>query len=159
MSFLRRHIRLTVVGLSCAAAGAGAGAIATAGASTGSTAGASTASSTKPAAGPAKKLGPVRRFATRGVQGSEVVHTKRGFATVSFDRGSVKAVSGRQLTVAEGTPKATYRTVTVTIPSDAVVRDNRRKSTLSAVKPGQRVVVVTAPQRTYVIARTPRSSG
>lgn len=151
MSFIRRHTRVALVGASCAAAGIGAGAIATAGASTGN--------SSRPAAGNAKKLGPMRRLAARGVQGSAVVHTRHGFATVSFERGRVDSISGRRLTIAEGTPKATYKTVTVTIPADAVVRDNRQKATLSAVKPGQRVIVVTAPRRTHVIARTPRTGG
>lgn len=148
MSFIRKHIRLVLVGASCAAAGAGAGAIATAGAST--------SNSGRTSAGSARKLGPVRRFAAHGVQGSVVVHTKSGFATVNFNRGRVDSVSGQQLTIAEGTRKATYKTITVTVPADAVVRDNRHKATLSAVKPGQRVIVVRAPRRTYVIARTRR---
>jgi hypothetical protein len=38
-----------------------------------------------------------------------------------------------------------------------VVRDDKQKSSLSSVKAGQRVLVVTAPNRTLVIARTPRT--
>jgi hypothetical protein len=85
------------------------------------------------------------------------VRTAGGFATVTFERGKVDSVSGQQLTITEGTPKATYKTVTVTVPTNAIVRDNRQKTTLSAVKAGQRVVVLTAPKRTYVIARTPKA--
>src|SRR6476620_6254804 len=47
-----------------------------------------------------------------------------GFKTVTLDRGTVDSVSGDQLTIKEGTPKATYKTVTLTIPSDAKVRRN-----------------------------------
>src|ERR1039458_4705430 len=35
-------------------------------------------------------------------------------------------------------------------------RDNGQRSTLSNVKDGQRVIVVTAPKNTFVVARTPR---
>jgi hypothetical protein len=82
------------------------------------------------------------------------VATKSGFDTVTIDRGFVQSVSGQQLTIREGTQKATYKTVTVTIPSSAKVRDNRRASTMSALTSGQRVSVVQAPNRTWVIART-----
>jgi hypothetical protein len=47
--------------------------------------------------------------------------------------------------------------VTVTIPANAAVRDDRQKASLSDVKPGQRVLVLTAPTRTYVIARAPKA--
>jgi hypothetical protein len=49
-----------------------------------------------------------------------VVAGKGGkFVTVTFARGSVSAVNGQQLTIAEGSKKATYRTVTLTIPTTA----------------------------------------
>ena len=86
-----------------------------------------------------------------------VVATKSGFATVTINRGFVQSVSGQQLTIREGSAKATYKTVTVTIPAGAVIRDNRQKASLSDVKAGQRVLVLTAPKRTYVIARTPKA--
>ena len=80
-------------------------------------------------------------LARRSVSGQFVVHTKQGFQTVTLDRGVVDSVTGQQLKLTEGTPKATYKTVTLTIPATARVRDDRQKSTLSAVKPGQRVLV------------------
>jgi hypothetical protein len=152
MSSIRRHSRLLFVAICCVAAGAGISAIATAGATT------DTTSSSAHSGAKAGKLraGGLRRLA-HAVQGSAVVRTAHGFATVTFERGKVDSVSGQQLTITEGTPKATYKTVTVTVPADAIVRDNRQKATLSAVKAGQRVVVLTAPKRTYVIARTPKA--
>jgi hypothetical protein len=149
MSYILRHSRLLLVAVCCAALGAGASAIATAGASTGT-------SSEHPAAAHAKRGG-LRRLARRAVHGSAVIHTKQGFVTVTFDRGTVDTVNGQQLTLTEGTAKASYKTVTLTIPTNARVRDDRQKATLSAVKPGQRVIVVQAPKRTLVIARTPHS--
>ena len=152
MSSVRRHSRLLAVGVSCVAVGAAVSAIATAGAAT---------SHAHSSAHPAAKhhrlgAGGVRRL-LHAVQGSAVVRTADGFATVTFERGKVDSVSGQQLTITEGTPKASYKTVTVTVPANAMVRDNRRQASLSRVKPGQRVLVVTAPKRTYVIARTPKA--
>ena len=156
MSSLRRHSRLLLVAVCCVAVGAGISAIATAGAATSSSASSSSGASHSAAKPPGPRAGALRRLA-RAVQGSAVVGTKDGFATVTFQRGKVDSVSGQQLTLTEGTRKASYKTVTVTIPANAVVRDNRRKATLSAVKAGQRVLVLAAPKRTYVIARTPKA--
>jgi hypothetical protein len=96
----------------------------------------------------------VRALERRTVQANVVVATKTGFATVTIERGFVQSVSGQRLTIREGTKKATYKTVMLTIPSNAKVRDNRQASTLSALTAGQRVAVVQAPQRTGVIARS-----
>jgi hypothetical protein len=93
-------------------------------------------------------------FGGRAVEGEIVLATGAGkFTTVTFARGSVSSVSGQQLTIAEGTQRARYRTVTLTIPRTARVRVNRRLATLANVAAGQRVVVIQAPQRTWVIAR------
>jgi hypothetical protein len=154
MSSIRRHWRLLGVAVCCVALGAGVSAIAAAGAATGSTSTSGKAAHAKSGtARKARRAGGLRRL-TRAVQGSAVVRTRTGFATVTFERGKVDDVSGQRLTITEGTRKASYRTVTVTIPANAVVRDDRHKAALSDVKPGQRVLVLAAPKRTYVIART-----
>jgi hypothetical protein len=149
MTFLRRHVKLLSVGAACAALGAGASAIATAGA-------AGTSSTTKAgnaAAHPAAARAARRTLLRRAVQGTVVVASKDGFGTVTFNRGFVQSVSGRQLTIKEGTKKATYRTVTLAIPAGAKVRDNGKSASLSQVTAGQRVGVVQGPKRTWVIAR------
>jgi hypothetical protein len=151
MTSIRRHARLITVGVSCAAIGAGASAIASAGAATGS----SSPTTSAHAHRHGFRGGP-RGLAARAVQGDLVVHTKAGFATVTFERGRVDSVSGRRLTLTEGTPKASYRTVTVTVPASAIVRDNGKRTDLAAVTAGQRVLFLTGPKRTRVIARTPR---
>ena len=151
MSVIRRHSRLLVVAVCCVAVGAAISAIGSAGAAT------RTSHSGKSSTGRIRaRAGGLRRLA-RAVQGTAVVRTASGFANLTFARGKVDSVNGRQLTIAEGTRRATYKTVTVTVPSGAVVRDNRQLATLSAVKAGQRVLVLTAPKRTYVIARTPKA--
>jgi hypothetical protein len=148
MSFISKHSKLLIVAASCAALGAGASAIATAGAATNNSAHGGNRHTAQ--------IRPGRRLAARAVHGDLMVATKAGFVSVTFDRGTVKSVSGQQLTLTEGTKKATYKTVTLTIPTTARVRDNRHKSTLADVKTGQRATVVTTPQATFVVARTPR---
>lgn len=150
MSSIRKHSRLLLVAVCCVGLGAGVSAIASAGAATSGSAKVSAA--TKRA-----RVGGLRRFAARAVSGDVVVRTKAGFTTVSFERGTVDSVSGQQLTITEGTAKASYKTVTLTIPANARVRDDRQQATLSDVKAGQRVLVLTAPKQTFVIARTPRA--
>ena len=49
------------------------------------------------------------------------------------------------------------RTLTVTIPASAHVRDDRHKATLAELKPGQRVLVLHGPQQTLVVARDTRN--
>jgi hypothetical protein len=156
MSLLRKHSRVLLIAAICASLGAGASAIATAGASN------SPANSARvQGAGVAGKHGLRRsalRLLARSVHGTLVVPTRTGFANVTFDRGSVVSVSGQQVTMAEGTKKLTYKTITLTIPETAVVRDNGKKTALGDVKPGQRVIVVQAPKRTFVIVHDPHKS-
>ena len=147
MSRILRHSRLMIVAVCCIALGAGISAIASAGATTNPTG----------HAGRAGHHGGLRRFAARAVHGDLVVATKTGFANVTFDRGVVQSVNGRTLTITEGPEKATHQTVTLTIPAGAKVRDDRQVSSLSAVKPGQRVMVLTGRKQTFVIAHTPHN--
>lgn len=155
MTSVLKQWRMVGVGACCAAAGIGAGAVATAGAST-----SGSSPSTAKHAGhrhAGDKRGGARALARRAVHGSVVVHAKGGFRTVTWDRGTVSAVNGDQITLAEGTPTATYRKVTLTIPSGARIRDNRAKATLASVKPGQRAIVIRRPKRTVVVAHTPKA--
>ena len=159
---MKNHkIKLVALAASCVAIGIGIGAITTAGANT--------------SAAPKTRAGQHRAFwahhwmmrheAMRGhwmmrgaalgmqaVEGQAVIHTASGWSTVSFERGTVQSVSGSQLTLEEGTPTANYKSVTVTIPSGAVVRIDHQPATLSQLKAGQRVAVLTLPNRTVVIA-------
>jgi hypothetical protein len=151
---LRKHWKLGALAATCALTGAAASIIATAGAATPPATPSNTA--TTDHAGHHGGFGP-RRLIARAVHGDAVVATKNGFVNVTFDRGIVKSVSGQQLTITEGTKKATYKTVTLTIPSGARVRDNRQAATLADVKVGQRAIVIQAPTQTYVIAHDVRT--
>lgn len=141
-----QKLKLLGVGASCLALGAGASAIATAGAAT-------------PASHAQRQMSLAshsharrRRLLVRAVEGHGVVWTRSGWKTVSFERGSVDSVSGRQLTLTEGTPKHSYQQVTVTVPDSARVRNDRKPAALSSLQRGERVIVVKAPKRMFVIA-------
>jgi hypothetical protein len=151
MRLIKGNYKLVALAASCVALGAAVSAIASAGAATPASGTTSTASS--PATHHRGRGSLARRAFAGAVQGSLVVHTKSGFATVTFERGVVKSVSGSQLTITERTKKAVYKDVTVTIPSNARIRENKQKATLGQLKAGQRVAVVSAPKRTVVIAR------
>jgi hypothetical protein len=150
MSLLKKNSKLILVAVCCLALGAGASAIATAGA-------APTAAAAPRAMSHGWRLAKLKRLTRSAVHGQVVVATRRGFVTVSFDRGRVASVAGRQLTLTEGRPgTTTAKNVTLTIPTTARVRDDHQRTTLSALQPGQRVMVIRTPRRTLVIAHTPK---
>lgn len=99
------------------------------------------------------RRGPFGRL-RRAVHADLVVPTQGGkFVNVAVDRGVVQKVEGSSLTLTEGTKTATYRSITIALPSNAVVRINRKPGNLSDVKAGQRALVVRGPQRTLVVIR------
>ena len=83
---------------------------------------------------------------------SVVPNENGGFETVTLDRGMFSSLSGEQLTIAEGTKTATYKTVTLTIPSDAKVYVNGETGRLSDIKSDDTVTVVQSPAGTVVSA-------
>lgn len=89
------------------------------------------------------------------VHAEAVVPDRQGsFKTITFDRGTVKSVSGDQLTITEGTPTAVYKDVTLTIPADAKVKRDGDDAQLSALQAGDLVAVVTSGDKTVVRARS-----
>jgi hypothetical protein len=154
-SLIARHRRGLALAVTCVAVGVGIGTITSAGASTTTTSASSAKASHATVEARHGRLRHRARLLRRAVQGDVVVRTASGFGTVSFQRGTVTSVSGTQLTLTESTRKASYRSVTVTIPAQAVVRDNRKRASLSSVTSGQRVLVIHAPHRTFVLAHTP----
>jgi hypothetical protein len=103
------------------------------------------------------RRGPLRPLG-RAVHAEAVVPTQGGkFVTVTLDRGAVEKLEGTRLTLKEGTRQATYKTVTLDIPSDALVRINGQAGKLSDVKAGQRAIVVHGPQKTRVVVHDART--
>ena len=135
----------------CAALGA-AGAYVGDAVSAPSTSSAATAKA-KPAGPNGQRRGPLGRL-RRAVHADLVVPTKDGkFVNVTVDRGIVEKVEGNSLTLREGTKNATYKTITIDLPSNAVVRIKRKPGKLSDIKAGQHAMVVKGPDRTAVIVR------
>ncbi len=140
----RKRVRLALVGGLCAAIGAGAGIAGSNAASTKSSARSSQAQS---AGRPPFHRGPE-------VHAEEVVLNRAGdgFITVTEDGGIVDSVSGDQLTIKEGTKSVTYKTVTLTIPSNAKVYRNFVTAQLSDLQSNDAVHVSRSSEGTVVMA-------
>jgi hypothetical protein len=85
-----------------------------------------------------------------------VVPDKAGtsFITLTTDRGTVKSVdsAGATITIAEGTKSATYKTLTLNVPSGAkVIRDGKTAS-LAEIKAEDKVSVSSSSEGTTVFA-------
>jgi hypothetical protein len=76
-------------------------------------------------------LGRLRRLG--GVEGTATFHNKKGFHTLSFERGSIQSVSGGDVVIKS--PDGT--TWTWKIVSDTVVRKNGAKTTTGALSAGE----------------------
>src|SRR5690348_2320918 len=88
------------------------------------------------AAAPARvrwALGRIRRLG--GVEGTATFHNKKGFHTLSFERGTIQSVTGGDVVIKS--PDGT--TWTWKIVSDTVVRKNGGKTTASALSAGETV--------------------
>ncbi len=139
----------------CGALGAGGAYIGSAASPSNSNAAAGKAKRTGQANG---KRGGRKGPLGRAVHAEAIVPTQGGkFVTVTVDRGAVEKVEGSQLTLREGTRQATYKTVTVDVPSDAVVRINRQPGKLSDVKAGQRAMVIHGAKKTRVLVHDARN--
>ena len=143
-------VRAGLVAGACALAGAAGG---IAGSAAAPSQGTNTTTNGKQERGP--------HFGMRmGVGGGPAVHAElvvpnrdgNGFETVTLDNGTVKSVDGDQLTITEGTQSATYKDVTLTIPSGAKVQRNFADAQLSDLKAGDRVHVSSSPEGTSVFA-------
>jgi len=153
-------VRTSAVGAVCALAGGAAGIAASSASSphrsTQPLAGAAIAADPGPLLG----FGPLAHAAGPPVHSDAIVpNDKGGFDSVTMDRGSFSSLSGDRLTITEGTKTATYKTVTLTIPSGASVRRNCEQAKLSDLKAGDTVLVVQSPKGTVVAAHDAQHAG
>lgn len=90
------------------------------------------------------------------VHSEAVVLDKAGtaFITVTTDSGTVKSVeaSAGKLTVDEAVKSVAYKTVTLTIPSEAKVTLDGKSSSLSGLAEGDHVTVSSSSEGTTVFA-------
>jgi|SRR3954451_20980874 hypothetical protein len=76
------------------------------------------------------------------------------FKTITFDRGTITGVDGSTVHLREGTKDATYKTIDVTLGSDAVLWVNGQRGSVSDLKAGQKARITHRPNRTLVVAFT-----
>lgn len=103
----------------------------------------------------ARKEGfPPRVLGGPPVHSEMVVPTRSGdgFITVTNDSGTVKSVSGDEVTIEEGTEEATYKTVSLEIPDDARVLRNGERVELGDLQEGDHVHVSQSPGHSFVFA-------
>jgi hypothetical protein len=145
-----RFMRTAAIGAACAVIGTGAGIAGSSAATSGKSSGKAASTSNHP--GPPG--GPFRLAGGPPVHSEAVVPNKarNGFITVTTDAGTVKSVSGDQLTISEGTKTLTYKDVTITIASDATVYRNGAKASLSDLQAGDHVMVSRSSEGTSVDA-------
>ena len=97
-----------------------------------------------------------------GPHGGPAVHAEAvvpnkagdGFITVTSDAGTVKSVSGNDITIDESVGKVHYKDVTVTIPDGATVYRNHAKASLSDIKAYDEIRVIASSEQTIVIAES-----
>src|SRR3954447_13992231 len=95
-----------------------------------------------------------------GMRGGPAVHeqeirlNKAGtdFITATEDNGTVKSVSGSDLTITEAANGVTYKDVTITIPDGATIMRNGSTAQLSDLKSGDHVHVSQSSDGTVVLA-------
>jgi hypothetical protein len=116
------------------------------------------AASTAPRARVRWALGRIRHLG--GVEGNVTFHNKKGFHTLSFERGTIQSVSGSDVVIKS--PDGT--TWTWKIVSDTVVRKNGGKTTASALTAGEKAfaggpVVSGARDARLIIVRPAAATG
>lgn len=159
---------LTIVGV-CAVAGALAGIAGSAAAPSKTKTSASAAKSKSKSAATTRGVHRAGRrgpggpgFGLRMGLGGPPVHSEAvvpnedgtGFETVTTDSGNLESIDGTELTIKEGTDKATYKTVKVDVGSDAKVVRNHEEAKLSDLKADDNVHVVQGPKGNFVMAQT-----
>jgi hypothetical protein len=76
------------------------------------------------------------------------------FITLTSDRGTVKSVdsAGATITIQEGTKSATYKTLTLSVPSGAKVMRDGKTASLGEIKPEDNVSLSSSSEGTTVFA-------
>jgi hypothetical protein len=93
----------------------------------------------------------------RAVHEEEVVLNKAGtaFITATEDHGTVKSVSGNDVTITEAANGVTYKDVTITIPDGATIIRDGATAKVSDLKEGDRIHVSQSSDGTFVFAADP----
>lgn len=89
-----------------------------------------------------------------GVHVEAVVLNRAGdkFVTVTSDRGVVKSVSGREVTIEQKVGDVVYKTITLAIPENATIRRNHEEAQPADLKAGDDINVSQSEDGTFVLA-------
>jgi len=103
--------------------------------------------------------GPPPRLMMR-LRGGPPVHSEevrldkagKAFITETEDNGTVKSISGNDVTITEAANGVTYKDVAVTVPGDATVYRNDAAAKAGDLKAGDRIHVSQSSDGTFVFA-------
>jgi hypothetical protein len=126
------------------------------GSSSKSTASKANATEAQPPARHARPGGMMGGGPGSGIHSVSVVPDKAGtsFITLTSDSGTVQSVdtSASTIAIVEGTKSTTYKTPTLTIPSDATIKRDGKTATLAEIKANDRVSVSSSSEGATVFA-------
>lgn len=145
--------RAGVVAGACALVGAGAGIAGSAASPTPSHTKANSAQSTRWARGTDGGFGH-HRVGGPPVHAQLVVlnRARTSFITVTADNGTVKTVSGNDVTITEASGSVTYKDATITLPDNATVYRNDAAAKVGDLKAGDHVRIAQSSDGTFVFA-------
>lgn len=147
---ISNRMRAGIAVVTCAAIGAAGGiAGSSAAPSKSTTTSSKSASASKARAGHPRGGGP-----GHAVHSEEVVLNKAGdaFITETEDNGTIKSISGSQVTIHEAVGTVTYKDVTITLPGSATIERNGKKAAVSDLKTGDHIQVSQSSDGTDVRA-------
>lgn len=103
---------------------------------------------------PGRPFGDHHGFGGPPVHVEAVVLDKAGtnWITMTEDNGTVKSVSGSDVTITEGTDAVPYKDVTVTIPDGATIVRNGATAAVGDLKAGDHIHVGSSSDGTFVFA-------
>jgi len=131
------RMRAAIAVLTCAAVGAAGGIAGSAAAPSKST----TKSSKAASAAKARAGHPRGRGPGHAVHSEEVVLNKAGdaFITETEDNGTIKSISGSEVTIHEAVGSVTYKDVTITLPDSATIERNGKTAKVADLKTGDHI--------------------
>ncbi len=88
----------------------------------------------------------------RAVHSEEVVLNKAGdkFITETEDNGTIKSISGSQVTITEAIGSVTYKDMAITLPDSATIERNGKKAAVADLKTGDHIHVSQSSDGTDV---------
>jgi hypothetical protein len=150
---ISNRMRAGIALVACAAVGAAGGIAGSAAAPSKTTKSSKTAAAAKARAGRPPRDGHGGPGG-RAVHSEEVVLNKAGdtFITETEDNGTIKSISGSDVTITEAIGSVTYKDVTITLPDSATIERNGKTAKVGDLKTGDHIHVSQSSDGTDVHA-------